>query len=164
MVFLQFTLTNPSLLIGANLVRQPNIIEVPLYGKYKTKILSVQYHNSPAVNTIIRLESRQLMSIFPGSDQPNLNFSNRYLNFMVGNFNVNQLVTATGLPEFITDWDGVFEIMVIDFLTNEPIADTGGFYMVITLDVTPLDSESNVKNNTLNQHMFVSMPVRTFSK
>jgi hypothetical protein len=164
MVFLQFTLTNPSLLVGANLVRQPIIIEVPLYGKYKTKILSIQYNNSPAVNTIIKLESRQLVSIFPGSDQPNLNYSNRYLNLMVGNLNANQNTIATGLPEFITDWDGVFEIMIIDSLTNDPVADTGGFYMIINLDVTPLDSESNVQNNTLNQHMFVSLPVRTFSK
>jgi hypothetical protein len=165
MVFFQILLLNPSLLQGGVLVKQPIVIQLPLYGKYKTRIMSVQYNNANSINTIIRLESRQLMSQFPGSDALGLNFSSRYINIIVGSHNNNQPQLASFPMEFITTWDGVFEIMVIDLDTNAPIVDNGNnFSLILNMDVEPVDSASNVENNTITQHLFQSMPVRTFTK
>jgi hypothetical protein len=164
MVFFQIFLNSPSQLVGGVFVRQPIVINLPLYGKFKTRIMSVQYNNANAVNTIIRLESRQLMSPFPGSDNANLNFSSRYINIMVGNHNNNQPQLASFPMDFIIDWQGQFDIMVIDNDTNQPITDAGNFNLILNMDVEPIDSESNVSKDTITQHTFVSLPVRTFSK
>ena len=165
MVFMQIVMTNPSYAQGVTFIKQPVVISVPLYGRYKTRVLSVQYNNFNAVDTVVRIESRQLMTPFAGSDQANLNTSSRYITLCVGNTNANQPILGHGSLDFITDWNGQFECMIIVNATNQPIADVGNnFTFIINMDVEPVDSESNVENNTLNQHMFVSMPVRTFAK
>jgi hypothetical protein len=104
------------------------------------------------------------MSSLAGSDNVNLNFSNRYIHITVGSHNNHQPILGSSPFEFITDWDGVFEIMVIDLDTNLPIADVGQFNLILNLDVEPVDSRNNIENNTLSQHMFVNMPMRTFEK
>ena len=167
MVFMQILMNNASLVQGAVFIRQPIVIGVPLYGRYKTRLISVQYNNENGndLNYVVRIESRQLMIPFAGSDQGNLNFSSRYITVVVGPSNYVQPIIEGSSFDFITDWTGQFECMLIDIATNRPLLelDTNLNFM-INLDIEPVDSESNIKNNTLNQHMFVSMPVRTFAK
>jgi hypothetical protein len=167
MVFLQFYLTTTAQIAGVNYTMNPVIVKVPLYGKYKTKILSIQYYGD--VNTVIQIQSRQLALPIVGSDQLNLNVASRFPYLMIGSYNVSPPHTGTEPWTFYTDWDGVFEYIIYDVIAKKPLisANFDACDFIINLDVEPVDTP--LQNSTINQfvpseHMFTQLPSKTFKE
>ena len=162
MVFMQFLLTSSAQYVGGAYQRNPVRVQVPLYGKYKTQILSVQYSGS--VNTVLQIQSRQLAMPINGQDSANINTANRYPYILVGTENKsNPPIIGTAPWVFFTDWDGVFEYILLDEKTNLPLAIAPGeLFFIINMDVEPVTTE--LADQTASSHMFSQLPHRTFAK
>lgn len=142
----------------------PVSVSVPLYGKYKTKIISIQYFG--AVNTTVQLQSRQLALPIVGSDASGRAIASRFPYLLVGtNNSSNPPVIATSPWELYIDWDGVFEYMIIDMATKLPLAIApGSFTMIVNMDVTPVESTVSPPTDTHvndTSHLFSQLPTST---
>ena len=141
----------------------PVSVTVPLYGKYKVKVISIQYFGS--VNTTVQIQSRQMALPIVGSDASGKAVAPRFPVLLVGtNNSSNPPVIATSPWELFIDWDGVFEYMIVDIATGKPLASTpGSFTMIINMDVEPVEmkvgvpTDLSVQNTT---HMFNQIPKR----
>lgn len=171
MVFVQFV-CNSSAQYRGTYSNNPVLIRVPLYGKYRTRIISIQYYGSQ--NTLLQIQSRQLLLPVVGTDNysSSLNsqsFASRYPIVLVGTDNSsNQPVVGTYPWEFITDWDGVFEFILYD-IQNACVLNLapGTFTLIINMDVLPVESSVELPFNptiTNTSHMFSQLPVRTYEK
>ena len=169
MVFVQFVCNSSAQYTSGAYSNNPVLIRVPLYGKYRTRIISIQYYGS--VNTLIQIQSRQLLMPIVGSDNylSATSFASRYPNVLVGTDNSsNPPVTGTAPWEFVTDWDGVFEYILYDVQNARVLSlIPGAFTLIINMDVLPVESSVEQPFNptiTNTTHMFSQMPVRTYEK
>ena len=166
MVFVQFVCNSSAIYSGGAYSNNPVLIRVPLYGKYRTRIISVQYYGS--ANTLLQIQSRQLLMPIVGSDtyQSAPSFASRYPNVLVGTDNSsNPPITGTHPWEFVTDWDGVFEYVLYDVQNARVLAlIPGAFTLIINMDVLPVESSVMQPFNpslTNTSHLFSQLPVRT---
>ena len=163
MVFTQLYLTTSALYASGSYSMNPVSVSLPLYGKYKVKVISIQYFGS--VNTTVQLQSRQLALPITGADASGKAVAPRFPVLLVGtNNSSNPPVIATSPWELFVDWDGVFEYMIIDTSTGKPLNITpGSFTMIINMDVEPVTTpvgvpmDLSVPNTT---HMFNQIPKR----
>lgn len=172
MVFVQFVCNASAQYSGGSYSNNPVLIRVPLYGKYRTRIISIQYYG--AENTLLQIRSRQLLMPIVGTDNysSSLNsqsFASRYPNVLIGTDNSsNQPVIGTAPWEFTTDWDGVFEYVLYDVQNARVLSlAPGAFTLLINMDVLPVESSVEQPFNptiTNTTHMFTQMPVRTYEK
>ena len=164
MVFVQFMLTSSAQYTGGTYSMNPNLISIPLYGKYRTRIISIQYYGS--VNTIVQLQSRQFVMPMTGSDSTGASVASRYPYLSIGTDNAsNPPIIGTYPWEFIIDWDGRFEYILFDIVTNKPLAiNPGSMNFVINLDVEPVQNDVGQPVNlslTNMSHTFSQLPTRT---
>lgn len=167
MVFMQFMVTASAQYTAGAYTNNPVIIQVPLYGKYRTRIISIQYFG--ATNTMIQLQSRQFAMPLVGSDKGGTNIAARYPYLLIGTDNSsNPPVIGTHPWEFYIDWDGVFEYVLYDILAGKPMAlNPGSFNVLINLDVEPVENNVHPQFNpsvTNMSHTFSQIPTRTYGK
>ena len=157
MVFMQFLLSSSALYTAGAYSMNPVRIVVPLYGKYKTQILSIQYFGN--VNTALQIQSRQLAMPIVGQDSTNINNANRFPVLLIGTDNTsNPPITGTAPWTFYTDWDGVFEYILVDEKTNSPLAIApGSMYFIINMDVEPVSTILNTERSD-SAHLFSQLP------
>jgi hypothetical protein len=158
MVFVQFNIVASSASAGK---MNPVIIQVPLYGKYRTQIISIQYYGTE--NTVCQMVSRQLAMPIVGADVTNQSRASRYPVILIGTENsANPPVTGTFPWEFTTDWDGRFEIILLDLQTGAPLnMIANSFNFIINMNVEPVDLQIG---NPPSNHLFSQLPSRTFEK
>ena len=164
MVFLQFMLTSSAQYTGGAYSNNPNLISVPLYGKYRTRIISIQYFGS--VNTVVQLQSRQFAMSMTGSDSTGGSVASRFPYLLIGTTNAsNPPIIGTFPWEFVVDWDGRFEYVLLDTATNKPLAIAPGtMNFVINLDIEPVETNIGQPFNpslTDMSHTFSQLPKRT---
>lgn len=167
MVFMQFMVTASAQYTAGAYTNNPVIIQVPLYGKYRTRIISIQYYG--ATNTMIQLQSRQFAMPLVGSDKGGSNIAARFPYLLIGTDNSsNPPVIGTHPWEFFIDWDGVFEYVLYDVIAGKPMAlNPGSFNILINLDVEPVENNVHQPFNpsiTNTSHTFSQVPTRTYGK
>jgi len=157
MVFMQFLLSSSAVYTGGAYSMNPVRIAVPLYGKYKTQILSIQYYGN--VNTTLQIQSRQLAMPIVGQDSANINTANRFPFLLIGTDNTsNPPVTGTAPWIFYTDWDGVFEYILFDEKTNKPLAIApGSMSFIINMDIEPVSTVLEQERSS-TAHLFSQLP------
>jgi hypothetical protein len=75
----------------------------------------------------------------------------------------NPPIIGTAPWVFFTDWDGVFEYILLNEKTNLPLAIVPGeLFFIINMDVEPVTTE--LADQTASSHMFSQLPHRTFAK
>jgi len=167
MVFVQFMLTSSAQYTGGSYSNNPNLIKVPLYGKYRTRIISIQYYGT--ANTMIQLQSRQFAMPIVGGDNTNASQAARFPYLLIGTDNAsNPPIIGTYPWEFFIDWDGVFEYLLYDVIAGKPLAiNPGSMNFIINLDVEPVENNIQVPWNpsiTNMTHTFSQIPTRTYDK
>jgi len=167
MVFMQFMVTASAQYTAGAYTNNPVIIQVPLYGKYRTRIISIQYFGT--ANTMIQLQSRQFAMPLVGSDKGGTNIAARFPYLLIGTDNAsNPPIIGTYPWEFFVDWDGVFEYVLYDILAGKPLAlNPGAFNVLINIDVEPVENNVHQPFNpsiTNMSHTFSQLPTRTYDK
>jgi len=161
MVFMQFMVTASAQYTAGAYSNNPVLVKVPLYGKYRTRIISVQYFGT--ANTMIQLQSRQFAMPLTGSDQGGTNIAARFPYLLIGTDNSsNPPVIGTYPWEFYIDWDGVFEYILYDVIAGKPLAiNPGSFNLLINIDVEPVENNVQPSFNpsiTNLSHTFSQLP------